>query len=663
MPDADLPPAPDPAPGVRAATPDAQDRQRTEEHVQGWWQITSALSEATTPESVTAAVVQRGLEAMGAAAGSVLLPTPDGRSLSIAGSSGYPAQVLESWRLTPLTMLTPATVAYRSAEPLFIESKAQALRDYPALDGVVQDRTLSLAALPLLVRGTVLGVLLLSFTRQRTFDELDRTFLRSLAAQCAQALQRSAALQEAERLNGQLSFLAEASEVLSGSLELTATLDSIARLTVPRLTDWCVVYLPSGEVLTPVTVVHQDPAQVAFLQDFIGRYPAYIGSRSSSVARVYRTGQPELIAAFTDEMYDALPQPEHWKRDLRRLGLRSVITVPMLGRGRVVGVLGFGRTDLARAYRPEDLGFALELARRAGSAVENAELYGQAQREIGQRREAQQALDRANAELEERVRERTRELEAVNGELEAFAYSASHDLRTPVRHIVSFSELLARRLKRAAGRAAEERSAGDGNTDGSTAKIDLLLGQIQQAAERLSATIDGLLNLSRASRIPLERRSVDLGRLVAETVESLNADLAAQNKAVEWRVGELPQVQGEPSLLRLVIANLLDNAVKYSRPREQAVIEVSASELPDAHHITVRDNGVGFDPAYAGKLFTAFQRLHHPGEFGGTGIGLANVRRIVLRHQGQIWAESQPGQGASFTFSLPKVPVAAGPVS
>ncbi|AWN22503.1 hypothetical protein DKM44_04005 [Deinococcus irradiatisoli] len=604
-----------------------------EHHIRAWWRVTQALEAARSPHEVTQAVVDQGIEALGASAGSVMLVSAGGEALNVVGFSGYRPEELAPWRTLPLHLHTPSTAAFKSRTALFVENQRQAVAEYPALAEVLQHFSGSLVALPLMVREQTLGVLLLTFTVQRSFSPADRMFLLSLSSQCAQALQRSQALHDAQRLNDQLSFLAQASEILSRSLELTETLGSIARLTVPRLTDWCAIYLPSADnLLVPVTVVHQDPQMVAFLQAFIERNPVQI-DEDNGTGRVFLTGVPELVPTITDEMYDVLPQPQEWKDDVRRLQLRSVITVPMQAGGRSVGVLGMARTRLEQAYTESDLAFALEVARRAGSAVENAQLYGQAQQEVAERARAQAALDAANSHLEERVLERTRELEEVNADLEAFAYSASHDLRTPMRHIISFSELLSRRLG-----PDDERS-------------HTMLAQIQQAAGRMNATIDGLLDLSRGSRLQMNKAQVNLDALLQETVQSLIFVTAGRD--IEWRFAPLPTVEGDRALLRLVLQNLLDNALKYTRRQARPVIEVSSRRQGDEQIVTVKDNGVGFDPQYAHKLFGAFQRLHHPGDFEGTGIGLANVRRIVSRHGGRVWAESGPDAGASFSFSLP----------
>ncbi|MDB5046854.1 MAG: hypothetical protein JWQ08_2904, partial [Deinococcus sp.] len=519
-------------------------------------------------------------------------------------------------------------------QALFIETRQQALLDYPSIASRLHNLTGSIVVLPLLVQDQILGVLALSFELPRAFTPVQRLFWLSLASPCAQALQRTTALEEAQVLNDRLSFLAEASEILSSSLEMAVTLESIAQLAVPRLADWCAIYLPTSDgLLDPAIVVHQDPTMVDLLRQFIARNPVYIAA-ASGPGRVFSSGLPDLLPAVTDEMYDSLPESEDWKMEVRRLQLRSVITVPMRSRGQVVGVLGMARSSLERIYGPADTAFALEVAARAGDAVENARLYGQAQQELLMRTQAQQELDAAMFLLEQRVTERTHELEQVNGELEAFAYSASHDLRTPIRHITSFAQLLNRHLQDADPRAAR------------------LLDQIQQAAERLTATVDGILNLSKSSRLPLEPHPVDLYALVSKTIRDLSAVHAG--RVIHWHLSPLPVVQGDAALLQLVMHNLLDNAVKYTRLQPQATVQIWAHEQDDEYVITVQDNGVGFDPDYAHKLFEAFQRLHPPGEFEGTGIGLANVKRILMRHGGRVWAESKVGQGAAFSLSLPK---------
>jgi signal transduction histidine kinase len=259
-------------------------------------------------------------------------------------------------------------------------------------------------------------------------------------------------------------------------------------------------------------------------------------------------------------------------------------------------------------------------------------------------RASEEALRRLNAELETRVEARTAELahrvtevERLNQELEAFSYSVSHDLRAPLRNITGFLELLTRRT--------------EGRLD---AEGERFVMTVSAEARRMSALIDDLLAFSRIGRMELKTQRVDLAELVAEVREDLRPELAERGLA--WKIGPLPAVSGDRALLRQVVVNLLGNAVKFTRHRDPATIEVGVRPPAEGEALVtifVRDNGAGFNPKYIDKLFGVFQRLHNQRDFEGTGIGLANVQRIVVRHGGSIWAEGAVDQGATFYFSLP----------
>jgi two-component system sensor histidine kinase/response regulator len=239
-----------------------------------------------------------------------------------------------------------------------------------------------------------------------------------------------------------------------------------------------------------------------------------------------------------------------------------------------------------------------------------------------------------NAELERRVREHTAELAAANQELEAFSYSVSHDLRAPLRHIDGFAGLLAKHL--------EPRLDETGRR---------YLTTISGAAKQMDALIDDLLTFSRIGSAELRRTWVDLAGLVREVRGILEPETAGRH--ITWEIGDLPEVQGDPRLLRLVLQNLIGNALKYTRTRREARIEIGVRREATEIVLFIRDNGVGFDMRYAERLFGVFQRLHTSAEFEGTGIGLASVRRIVRRHGGRVWAEGEVDRGASFSFALP----------
>jgi PAS domain S-box-containing protein len=267
------------------------------------------------------------------------------------------------------------------------------------------------------------------------------------------------------------------------------------------------------------------------------------------------------------------------------------------------------------------------------SAVRNqrAEIVGAATiaRDITETKRNQNAIRDLNHQLEQRLAE----LSASNQELEAFSYSVSHDLRAPLRQVHGFAKVV------------EEQYGRQLDSQGQH-----YLGRIEEGAAKMGRLIDDLLNLSRLGRRPLQRQPTELAALVEGVCTDLQAEI--NGRKVEWRIQPLPSADCDPGLIKQVFANLLENSLKYTRPRERALIEVGQRAENGEQMIYVRDNGVGFNMKYADKLFGVFQRLHRSDEFEGTGVGLATVQRIVQKHGGRIWAEGEEGQGATFCFTL-----------
>jgi len=312
--------------------------------------------------------------------------------------------------------------------------------------------------------------------------------------------------------------------------------------------------------------------------------------------------------------------------------LQKQISQPILSLAETARDITGGRDFSIRAKKlgSDELGLLTEAFNQM---LEEIQAQDHAIRiDIAKRRAAEAEVNKLNAELELRVANRTAELESANQELEAFSYSISHDLRAPLRAVDGYSQ------------AVIEDYGGQLPEDGRR-----YLQTIRDGAQRMGMLIDDLLAFSRLSRQPVNKQEVDTGKLVRDVLEELRPQ--QEGRDLDLRVGDLPPCQGDAALLKQVWINLLSNALKYSRDRKPAIIEIGCNREKDGNVYFVRDNGAGFDMRYAHKLFGVFQRLHRAEEFEGTGVGLAIVQRIINRHGGRIWAEAEPGKGATFYFT------------
>ena len=257
-------------------------------------------------------------------------------------------------------------------------------------------------------------------------------------------------------------------------------------------------------------------------------------------------------------------------------------------------------------------------------------------RDITEKKENEKKLKIFNKILEQRIEERTKQLQNANNDLESFSYSVSHDLRAPLRHISGFSDITRKNL-----------------SSGSLDKASESLRKVEEATEKMEKLIDDLLKLSRTGRMELNIIELDMNRIINELRNEFQQ--SHEYKKVEWKIQHLPSVPADRALMTVVWENLIDNALKYSSKNDDPKIEIGCDVSADRYEFYIKDNGVGFDPEYTNKLFGVFQRLHLDKEFHGTGIGLATVKRIIDRHGGSVRAEAEVERGATFYFTLPKL--------
>lgn len=416
---------------------------------------------------------------------------------------------------------------------------------------------------------------------------------------------------ERQQAVARLRVLAETSRELAGlvSLGKERVLSAIAMRLGTMLGDACIIRLLDDDGRgfgSADAVYHVDPDVAARALELLEQMPQAIGE--GVAGRAVQTGEPVVLPTADPEQMVATAA-ERFRPLVSLLHICGLVTVPFKNQDRVVGAISLIRSSPGRPFDEDDVRLAQDVAARAALALQNATLLSQ---------------------LEERVSARTAELERANHELEAFSYSVSHDLRTPLRAIDGFSLALMTDY----GPKLDEQGRH-------------YLERVRKATQRMSGLIDDMLDLSRISRSPVTLKPVDLSALVESTAEDLRR--AQPERKVKLNVEPNVRAYGDPKLLAIMFDNLLGNAWKFTSHRETA--EVWFGRTSEGEYF-VRDNGTGFDMAYADKLFAPFSRLHRDSEFEGTGVGLATVQRVVTRHHGTIRAQAAVGQGATFFFTL-----------
>lgn len=470
----------------------------------------------------------------------------------------------------------------------------------------------SFIAAPMRIHGFQNGSLTFYFRTRRSFSETEPRMAMALANLAASAISMVELLDEQKQLRADAqitasrsTFLAEASVALGSTLDLKATIETTTWLVVPKFADWCAIDLVgSGGRIQRLAIEHRDRDKLELANELWRRItPTLEGD--SGLARVLRSGRSEVCLQIADESR-AKVNDEHLQL-LRDLGITSAMIVPLVVRGTTIGAITFGAAESGRHYTKADLDVAEQLSFRAALAMDNSNLFTASERDRSALRES-------------------------NEELEQFAYVSGHDLKEPLRTVASYGQLLAQRYRGKLGADADE-----------------FIGYIVDGAVRMSNLIDGLLAYSRlVGREPTVLAPVDSESTLITAIDNLDHVLKESHATVTY--DPLPKVLAHGLQLSQVFQNLIGNSIKYRRP-EPLRIHVSARQDGAMWTFSVADNGIGIESAYFSRIFGLFKRLHGR-EIPGTGIGLATCKKIVERHGGRIWVESQPGQGSTFYFTL-----------
>lgn len=466
-------------------------------------------------------------------------------------------------------------------------------------------------------------------------------------------------------IENNLNFLTVASTQFSSSLDYKKTLNSIAKMVVPHIADWCTIDLLEDDKIVRVATAHKDPKKVKWAEQLYEKQGGAPDINTpTALTNVLRTGEVMYMPEISDEMLVAAAKSAEELKLMRDLGFSSCIIVPLKIADVTIGSITLISTESKIHYKQADVEMAKALANRAATAVDNALLYQSAQYEIDERKTLQSQLENANEALESRVIERTsqlidtneglekeikrrqkveRELQEYgknlarsNQELQDFAYIASHDLQEPLRKIQAFGDLLESEYREALG-------------DG-----EQYLSRMRSAASRMSVLIQDLLAFSRVSTKPQDAKQIDLNAIVADVVSDLETSISEKDGVVT--VAKLPDVWADPTHMRQLFQNMIGNALKFHKAGVPPKVRVTVRPVKkgDAFcEIHVKDNGIGFDEKYLDRIFSVFQRLHGREEYEGTGIGLAVCRKIAERYGGSIDATSKINSGSTFIIKLP----------
>jgi PAS domain S-box-containing protein len=677
--------------------------------------VSERLAEALTAQQVLDAVLTEGLRAAEARAGAIAALSEDGKTIELLAQRGYRDYVLGEYGRFPVAADLPMSHVVRTGKPLFISSRRERNTLFPSLEGKGDDSH-ALAVLPLTLEGRVIGVIGLSFGQDMEFSDGRRQMKITLARQAALALERTR-LYEAERAaRERFAFIAEASELLSTSMEYEETLERLAQLAVPRLADWCSIDMvgEDGEI-ERLVVAHEDPEKVRWANELQERYPPDADA-PHGVAYVIRTGEPEFLPEIPAELLEAaIGDDEELRRIVHELGLHSSICVPLSARGRVLGALTLIAAESHPPFTQADFALAIELARRAGIIVDNARLFRVVERGANAARARAYVADGVVLlDDESIVRSWNPAAAAITG------ISEDHAVGRPVTEVLPAWALLASHVplvgpgEQAArpvtvpmtiqGRELWVSASGVDFGEGTvyalsdvtdehaleTARAEFVatashelrtplaavygairtlrrddlelseqdetafLEMIESETAHLSQIVDQILLAGQldAGVIEIELDDCDPADIASSVIESASVHLP---KGISLRLTSngSNRIVCDENKLRQVLTNLIDNAIKYSP--DGGEVEVRLAAAHGQFLIVVADEGLGIPSSELERIFEKFYRLdpQQTRGVGGSGLGLYICRELVERMEGRLEVESEPGRGSRFTVALP----------
>ncbi|HEU4722361.1 MAG TPA: ATP-binding protein [Gemmatimonadaceae bacterium] len=597
--------------------------------------LTSVLAGTRTVDDVAAVVVAQAVEATGATTGMLALLDAAAGEATIVRQTGLGPVLPSQYQRFPLSAPGTTTRCLRTGEPQWIESREALLAAHPEVAPYIGQLPMeAVATVPLLVDDAVVGAMAFTFAEPRAFPVIEREFFLAVGRQTAQAIERAglieaerAARAQAEAAERRLAFLAEASAQLAGSLDVEATLGMIAELAVPALADWCFVEVLENGRVRPVAIAHVRPEMVRLVRASLARNPIDLNAPFGT-GKVLRTGEPELVPEISDEALASVAQDAEHLAMLRSVGMRSSISVPLRGAsGHVAAVLSLVSADSGRSFGETDLSMALELARRAGSALANAQLV-----------EAERAA-RAEAESASRAKSQ-------------FLANMSHELRTPLNAIAGHVQLIEMELH---GPVSE------GQRDA--------LARVDRAQRHLLGLINDVLNYARveAGRVEYDLAPVQVTDVLTDVLPMIEGQLRGKSLSLETLLPEhdgadAVHVWADRDKLGQIVLNLLSNAVKFTPVGGRITVALAGDDASDHAAVRITDTGVGIPSDKLDAVFEPFVQVRsdYTRQVEGTGLGLAISRDLARGMGGDLRVTSEVGHGSTFELVLRRVVTVGG---